>query len=76
MELNIPDLLDHLQDESVTIQPCTQSSPERIKELTMKKVHKYERPRGKGLPLFRKFWWRQSSLPPWPFPLWRPPALS
>lgn len=54
MELNIPDLLDHLQDESVTIQPCTQSSPERIKELTMKKVHKYEKPRGKGLSFVSK----------------------
>lgn len=54
MELNIPDLLDHLQDESVTIQPCTQSSPERIMELTMKKVHKYEKPRGKGLSFVSK----------------------
>ena len=38
MELNIPDLLDGLQDESVSIQPCTQSSRDRIKELTMKKT--------------------------------------
>ena len=35
MELNIPDLLDGLKDESVPIQRCTQSSGERIKELTM-----------------------------------------
>lgn len=43
MELNIPDLLDGLQDESVPIRPCTQSSRDRIKELTMKKIHKYEK---------------------------------
>lgn len=54
MELNIPDLLDGLQDESVPIQPCTQSSGERIKELTMKKIHKYEKPRGRGLPFVTK----------------------
>ena len=54
MELNIPDLLDGLQDESVPIQPCTQSSPARIKELTMKKIHKYEKPRGRGLSFVTK----------------------
>ena len=54
MELNIPDLLDGLQDESVPIQPCTQSSKERIKELTMKKIHKYEKPRGRGLSFVTK----------------------
>ena len=54
MELNIPDLLDGLQDESVPIQPCTQSSAARIKELTMKKIHKYEKPRGRGLSFVTK----------------------
>ena len=54
MELNIPDLLDGLQDESVPIQPCTQSSKARIKELTMKKIHKYEKPRGRGLSFVTK----------------------
>lgn len=54
MELNIPDLLDGLQDESVSIQPCTQSSTARIKELTMKKIHKYEKPRGRGLSFVTK----------------------
>ena len=42
MELNISDLMDGYADESVSIRPCAQSSAERIKELTMKKVHKYE----------------------------------
>lgn len=54
MELNIPDLLDGLQDESVPIRPCTQSSRDRIKELTMKKIHKYEKPRGRGLSFVTK----------------------
>lgn len=54
MELNIPDLLDGLQDESVPIHPCTQSSAARIKELTMKKIHKYEKPRGRGLSFVTK----------------------
>lgn len=54
MELNIPDLLDGLQDESVPIRPCTQSSATRIKELTMKKIHKYEKPRGRGLSFVTK----------------------
>lgn len=54
MELNIPDLLDGLQDESVSIQPCTQSSTARIKELTMNKIHKYEKPKGRGLSFITK----------------------
>ena len=54
MELNIPDLLDGLQDESVPIRPCTQSSRDRIKELTMKKIHKYENPKGRGLSFVTK----------------------
>ena len=54
MELNIPDLLDGLQDESVSIQPCTQSSAARIKELTMNKIHKYEKPKGRGLSFVTK----------------------
>ena len=54
MELNISDLMDGYADESVSIRPCAQSSAERIKELTMKKVHKYEKPRGKGLSFVAK----------------------
>lgn len=54
MELNISDLMDGYADESVSIRPCAQSSAERIKELTMKKVHKYEKPRGKGLSFVTK----------------------
>jgi len=49
MELNISDLLDGLQDETVSIQPCRDASSERIRELTMKKVHKYEKPRKRSL---------------------------
>lgn len=54
MEFNISDLMDGYADESVSISPCAQSSGERIKELTMKKVHKYEKPRGKGLSFVTK----------------------
>lgn len=50
MELNISDLLDGLQDETVSIQPCRDASSERIRELAMKKVHKYEKPRKRSLP--------------------------
>lgn len=49
MELNIPDLLDGLQEETVSIQPCSDASADRIKELTMKKVHKYEKPKKRSL---------------------------
>ena len=54
MEFNIPDLLDDFRDETVPIQPCTQFSPDRIKELTMKKVHKYENKRRRGLSFVTK----------------------
>ena len=54
MEFDISDLMDGYVDESVSIRPCTQASRERIKELTMKKVHKYEKPRKKGLSFVTK----------------------
>lgn len=54
MEFDISDLMDGYADESVSIRPCTQASEERIKELTMKKVHKYEKPRKKGLSFVTK----------------------
>ena len=54
MELNIPDLLDDLQAPSVPVRPCAQPSVVRIKELTMKKVHRYEKPRTRGLSFVSK----------------------
>lgn len=56
MELNISDLLDDLTEVSVDILPKLSASEDRIKELTMKKIHsqgKYERPR-RGLGFARK----------------------
>lgn len=50
MEFNISDLLDDLQEVSVDIRPHTAVSANRIKELTMKKIHKYEEePKRRGL---------------------------
>ena len=40
MEFNISDLLDNLREVSVDIRPHTTASESRIKELTMKKIHK------------------------------------
>lgn len=54
MELNIPDLLDGLQENTIPIQPCSDASADRIKELTMKKVHKYEKPRKRTLSFVSK----------------------
>lgn len=45
MEWNISDLLDDLDHVELEIRPNTGASAERIKELTMKKIHKYETPR-------------------------------
>lgn len=39
MEFNISDLLDGLREVDVDIQPNTRASANRIKELTMKKIH-------------------------------------
>ena len=46
MEFNISDLLDGLTEVSVDIQPKAGASAERIKELTMKKIHS-ERKQGR-----------------------------
>lgn len=55
MELNISDLLDGLQEVDIPIQPHAGASADRIKELTMKKVHKYERkPVRRGLSFVTK----------------------
>ena len=54
MELNISDLLDDLQAPSVPVRPCAQPSVARIKELTMKKVHRYEKTRTRGLSFVSK----------------------
>lgn len=54
MELNIPDLLDGLQEESVRIHPCNDASRDRIKELTMKQIHRYEKPRKRGMSFIAK----------------------
>ena len=52
MKFRITDLMDHVQDASVELQPNTAASERRIKELTMEKVHnhrgKYIRRRGLG----------------------------
>ena len=75
MELNIPDLLDGLQDESVSIQPCTQSSAARIKELTMNKIHKYEKPKGRGLSFVTKVLVAAIIIATLAIPVWRRVAL-
>ncbi len=40
MEYRISDLLDEIPEVTIAIQPKVSASPERIKELTMKKIHK------------------------------------
>ena len=49
MELNISDLLDDLQDNSVDIRLETDASAGRIKELTMKKIQKESKPKGRRM---------------------------
>lgn len=39
MEFNISDLLDDYQDASIPLEPCMGASTDRIKEITMKKIH-------------------------------------
>ncbi len=39
MEYNIADLLDSLQEETVSIQPCSSASAKRIRAKTMQKIH-------------------------------------
>lgn len=54
MKWNISDLLDCLQEETVNIQPCAEASADRIKELTMKKIHSETKPKRRGLPALLK----------------------
>lgn len=46
MEFNISDLLDGMPENSIEIQTIDVASPNRIKELTMKKIHKNKPKRG------------------------------
>ena len=45
LQRKISDLMDFLEDESVTLRQVDIASPERIKEATMKKLHNTSRPR-------------------------------
>lgn len=56
MELNICDLLDDLHDVNVDIEAHTTASESRIKELTMKKIHKNRETGGnvRGVDFFGK----------------------
>ena len=54
MDIPISDLLDGLQDVALDIPPKVSVPVERIEELTMKKLHKYERKRGRGLSFVTK----------------------
>ena len=49
MDIPISDLLDGLQDVELDIQPKVSVPVDRIEELTMKKLHKCERKRGRDL---------------------------
>ena len=54
MELNISDLLDDYRDSSIDIGPFPDASVTRIKELTMQKIHKKEKPRHRGFKTISK----------------------
>lgn len=54
MEFNISDLLDGLQEVELDIQPHTTASEGRIKELTMKKIHKETKHSHRGLSALSK----------------------
>lgn len=54
MEFRISDLLDDCQDSSIDIGPCPDASVTRIKELTMQKIQKEQKPRGRGLKTISK----------------------
>ena len=54
MEWNIADLLDDLDPVELDIRPVSGASAERIKEVTMKKIHKYEKPRRRSNSAFFK----------------------
>lgn len=49
MDIPISDLLDGLQEVDLEMLPEIRVPVDRIEELTMKKLHKYERNRGRGL---------------------------
>lgn len=54
MEFNISDLLDDLSEVNVDIQPNTRASAERIKGLTMKKIHSEKKQCRRSLSKFSK----------------------
>lgn len=54
MEFNISDLLDDLGEVDIDIQPNTRASAERIKELTMKKIHSGKKQYRRGLSTLSK----------------------
>lgn len=54
MEFNICDLLDDLPEVAVDIQPNTGASANRIKELTMKKIHSEKKRPRRGLSTLSK----------------------
>lgn len=49
MEFKISELLDDYRDGSIDFEICPDASVTRIKELTMKKIHEKQKPRGWGL---------------------------
>lgn len=54
MDIPISDLLDGLQEVALDLPPKVSVPADRIKELTMKKLHTYERKRGRGLSFVTK----------------------
>lgn len=54
MDIPISDLLDTLQEVDLDLPPTVRVPGDRIEELTMKKLHKYEKKRGRGLSFVTK----------------------
>lgn len=54
MDIRISDLLDNLQEVDLDIQPKIRVPEDRIEELTMKKLHKYEKKNGRSLSFVTK----------------------
>lgn len=54
MEWSISDLLDDLREVDIDIQPDTRASEQRIKELTMMKIHSEKKPSRRGVSTFSK----------------------
>lgn len=54
MDIPISDLLDTLQEVDLDLPPTVRVPGDRIEELTMKKLHNYEKKRGRGLSFVTK----------------------